>query len=69
MRVRLGGETIQQAVDGVLAEIASLGGKGGMIAITPQGDAAFGFTTPAMYRGRADSAGTTVAIYPDSDER
>jgi beta-aspartyl-peptidase (threonine type) len=68
-RVRLAGETIQQAVDGVLAEIAALGGKGGMIAITPQGDAALGFTTPAMYRGRADAGETRVAVYSDSDER
>lgn len=68
-RVGLGGETIQQAVDHVLAEIAALGGKGGMIAITPQGDSAFGFTTPAMYRGRADAGGRTVAVYSDSDER
>ena len=68
-RVRLGGETIQQAVDSVLAEIAALGGKGGMIAITPQGNAAFGFTTPSMYRGVADAGGRTVAIYSESDER
>jgi beta-aspartyl-peptidase (threonine type) len=68
-RVRLGGETIQQAVDGVLADIAALGGKGGMIAITSQGEAAFGFTTPAMYRGIADADGRRVAVYSDSDER
>jgi beta-aspartyl-peptidase (threonine type) len=68
-RVRLSGETIQQAIDDVLAEIASLGGKGGMIAVTPEGDAAFGFTTPAMYRGIAGPDGATVAVYSDSDER
>ena len=68
-RVRLGREMVQQAVDNVLAEIAALGGKGGMIAITPDGDAAFGFTTPAMYRGKADAGGRTVAIYSDSAER
>ena len=68
-RVRLGGEAIQQAVDNVLAEIASLGGKGGMIAVTPQGDTAFGFTTPAMYRGLAGPDRTSVAVYPESEER
>jgi len=69
VRIRLGGESIQQAIDDVLAEIASLGGKGGMIAVTPEGDAAFGFTTPAMFRGIAGPDGATVAVYSDSDER
>jgi beta-aspartyl-peptidase (threonine type) len=66
-RMRLGGETLQQAIDGVLADIAGLGGKGGLIAVSPEGEAAWGFTTPAMYRGMADDAGRVVAIY--SDER
>jgi beta-aspartyl-peptidase (threonine type) len=68
-RIRLGGETLQQALDGVLEDIAQLGGKGGMIAVAPDGEAAWGFTTPAMYRGIADATGRTVAIYPDEDER
>jgi beta-aspartyl-peptidase (threonine type) len=66
-RVRLRGETLQQAVDATLADIELLGGRGGLIAIAPSGEAAWGFTTPAMYRGKADAAGRTVAIY--SDER
>lgn len=66
-RIRLGGETLQQAIDGVLADIAALGGKGGLIAVSPDGDACWGFTTPAMYRGMADEHGQTVGIY--SDER
>jgi beta-aspartyl-peptidase (threonine type) len=68
-RVRLGGETLQRAIDGVLADIASLGGKGGLIAVSPNGDAAWGFTTPAMYRGMADGSGRIVKIYGDEDER
>lgn len=64
-RIRLGGETLQQAIDAVLADIASLGGKGGLIAVGPDGDAAWGFTTPAMYRGMADERGRTVGIYSD----
>jgi beta-aspartyl-peptidase (threonine type) len=67
-RVRIGGETLQQALDAVLADIQSLGGRGGMIAVAPNGDAAWGFTTPAMYRGVADSGGRTVAIYSKADE-
>ena len=66
-RVRLGGESLQQALDSTLADIESLGGKGGLIAVAPNGDSAWGFTTPAMYRGMADAAGRTVAIY--SEER
>ena len=66
-RVRLGGETLQQAVDGVLADIALLGGRGGLIAVGPDGEAAWGFTTPAMYRGMADERRRVVGIY--SDER
>lgn len=68
-RVRLLGEPLQSALDAVLADIAGLGGKGGLIAVAPDGDAAWGFTTPAMYRGMADAAGRTVAIYADEEER
>ena len=68
-RVRLGGETLQTALDGVLADISDLGGKGGLIAVGPDGDAAWGFTTPAMYRGMADASGLVIAIYADEAER
>ena len=69
VRMRLGGETLQQALDGVLADIDALGGKGGLIAVSSSGDAAWSFTTPAMYRGRADESGRTVAIYANEDSR
>jgi len=68
-RVRIGGEPLQQALDAVLADVASLGGKGGLIAVAPDGDAAWGFTTPAMYRGLADSSGRIVRVYSDDEER
>ena len=68
-RVRLGGEPLQQALDAVLADVAALGGKGGLIAVAPSGEAAWGFTTPAMYRGMADADGRKVAIYGAEDER
>lgn len=68
-RVRLGGQSLQQALDGVLADVAGLGGRGGLIAVAPDGEAAWGFTTPAMYRGMADSSGRTVRIYSDEEER
>ena len=68
-RMRLGGETLQQALDGVLADIGSLGGVGGLIAVAATGEAAWGFTTPAMYRGIADADARKVAIYADEAER
>lgn len=68
-RMRLAGETLQQALDGVLADIKSLGGTGGMIAVAPSGEAAWGFTTRAMYRGIADGETRKVAIYADEGER
>ena len=68
-RIRIGGESLQQALDAVLADIQSLGGKGGLIAVSPDGDAAWGFTTPAMYRGMADATGKTVRVYAEGQER
>ncbi len=68
-RVRLGGQSLQEALDTVLADIASLGGMGGLIAVAPDGNAAWGFTTPSMYRGMADATGRTVALYSEEEER
>ena len=68
-RVRLGGQSLQRALDAVLADVASLGGKGGLIAVAPDGEAAWSFTTPAMYRGMADASGRTVRVYSDEEER
>lgn len=68
-RIRIGGETLQSALDGVLADIGELGGTGGLIAVSSSGEAASGFTTNAMYRGIADPGSRTVAIYADEEER
>jgi beta-aspartyl-peptidase (threonine type) len=68
-RVKIGGESLQQALDDSLSDVQSLGGTGGMIAVAPTGEMAWGFTTPGMYRGKADSSGRTVALYADSEER
>lgn len=68
-RVRLGGQSLQQALDAVLQDVASLGGRGGLIAVAPDGEAAWGFTTPGMYRGMADSTGRTVRLYSEEEER
>jgi len=68
-RMRIGGATLQQALDGVLADIEALGGKGGLIAVAPNGEASWGFTTPAMYRGMADADGRRIGIYAGEEER
>jgi beta-aspartyl-peptidase (threonine type) len=68
-RVRIGGQSLQEALDAVLGDVGSLGGKGGLIAVAPDGDAAWGFTTTAMYRGMADTSGRTVRVYSDAEER
>ncbi|KQN71642.1 isoaspartyl peptidase/L-asparaginase family protein [Sphingomonas sp. Leaf62] len=63
-RIRFTGEDLQTAADAVLAETQALGGTGGVIVAGPDGDVAWSFTTPGMYRGRAGSDGTRrVAIY------
>src|SRR5260221_1206111 len=58
-RVRIGGQSLQEALDALLADIETLGGKGGAIAVRADRDSAWGFTTPAMYRGMADATGGT----------
>jgi L-asparaginase / beta-aspartyl-peptidase len=68
-RVKIGGQSLQQALDDALADVQSLGGTGGMIAVAPTGEMAWAFTTPGMYRGKADSNGRVVALYSDSEER
>ena len=65
-RMRLLGESVQAAADAVIAEVATLGGDGGVIVAAPDGTTAFSFNTPGMYRGRADSEGLReVAIFRD----
>lgn len=65
-RIRFTGEDLQTAADTVLAETQALGGTGGVIVTGPDGDVAWSFTTPGMYRGLADADGTRrVAIYGD----
>jgi len=56
---------IQSIADGVIAEMAALGGSGGVIVATPWGDGVYSFNTPGMYRGMASPSGRSVAIYGD----
>ncbi len=68
-RVRIGGAGLQEALDGVLAEVKALGGNGGLIAVSPSGESAWGFTTPGMYRGMAGPDARRVGIYDEESER
>jgi beta-aspartyl-peptidase (threonine type) len=68
-RVRLRGEPLRDALDATLADIRSLGGNGGLIAVSAKGEAVWGFGTPGMYRGIADENGRRVALYSEDEER
>ncbi len=56
-RMRMKGEAAQVAADAVIAEMAALGGSGGVIVAASDGTTVFSFNTPGMYRARADSTG------------
>jgi beta-aspartyl-peptidase (threonine type) len=56
---------VQAIADGVIAEMAELGGSGGVIVVTPWGHGVTSFNTPGMYRGEASPSGRSVAIYGD----
>jgi len=64
-RMRLAGETLQQAIDAVLADVVALGGNGGLIAVAPSGEAAWGFTTPGMYRAVVGPEGRTIRVFAE----
>jgi len=65
-RMQLLGEDAQAAADATMAEVAALGGDGGVIVVAPTGDAVFSFNTAGMYRGRATSGGVNeLAIFGD----
>ncbi|MBV9932370.1 MAG: isoaspartyl peptidase/L-asparaginase [Alphaproteobacteria bacterium] len=64
-RMRMLGEDAATAADKVVADVGSLGGSGGVIVVTPRGQAAYAFNTPGMYRGMAGPEGKSVAIYGD----
>ncbi len=65
-RVRLKGEKVVAAATEVMAEVKALGGEGGVIVLTPDGQLGWSFNTSGMYRGGRDSTGReVVAIYGD----
>jgi len=69
-RVRLLGETVQQAADTVMAGVKALGGTGGVIVAGADGSTGWSITTPGMYRGKTSGVGKQageriVSIYGD----
>ncbi len=65
-RVRFAGASLADAVDAAIGEVVALGGTGGTIVVAPTGEAVWRFSTPGMFRGRADASGErVVAIYGD----
>ncbi|PTD16040.1 isoaspartyl peptidase/L-asparaginase family protein [Sphingomonas fennica] len=65
-RVRLAGETIEDAADGMIAELTEMGGKGGVIVVSADGSGGWAFNTPGMYRAMAThDAPPEIAIYGD----
>lgn len=65
--VQYRGMSLQAAADEVIQRrLTAIHGDGGVIAVAPDGQAAWSFNTPGMYRARASSAGDRrVAIYAD----
>jgi isoaspartyl peptidase/L-asparaginase-like protein (Ntn-hydrolase superfamily) len=55
-RVRFGGEDLASAADAALAEVAELGGDGGLIALTAKGELVTPYNSAGMKR---------AALYPD----
>lgn len=57
-QVRLQHITITEAADNTLAEIAAIGGDGGLIVLDAKGNYAMRFNTSGMYRGTVGSDGS-----------
>jgi L-asparaginase / beta-aspartyl-peptidase len=65
-RLRLCGDSLDIVEADLLAELGRIGGKGGFIAVTPDGQARWAFNTPGMYRGRiSHDRQAEVAVFGD----
>lgn len=65
-RIRMKGDKGLNAARTVMSEVKALGGDGGVIFVTPDGQLGWSFNTVGMYRGGKDSTGReVVAIYGD----
>ncbi|MCK9489834.1 MAG: isoaspartyl peptidase/L-asparaginase [Xanthomonadales bacterium] len=68
-RVRLAGQSLSEAADGVVMdEIPALGGSGGVIAIDSQGNLVMPYSSISMFRGSIDAGGTVrTAIWAEDE--
>jgi L-asparaginase/beta-aspartyl-peptidase (threonine type) len=63
-RTRLAGQDLAQAAAAALAEVAALGGGGGLIAVDRAGNIAMPFNTQGMARAALDASGkVTVEVF------
>ena len=63
-RMRYRGETLAKASRAALANVARLGGDGGLVAVDRRGNVAMPFNSHGMYRAALDRRGRrTIAIY------
>ena len=63
-RIRMG-NSLLEACEGVLYQVAPLGGRGGIIAINDEGDLVMPFQTTLMYRGSWINGEINLGIGPD----
>lgn len=57
---------LQAAADELIGRVKGLGAGGGLIAVTPQGDIAWSYNTPSLFRAKAVAGQPpVVAIFPD----
>lgn len=65
--VQYKGMTLQQAADEVIQhQLSAIHGDGGVIAITPNGQQAWSFNTPGMFRAKLQQGGKVqIGIYRD----
>ena len=67
-QVRLLHKPIAEAADNTLAEIAAIGGDGGLIVLDAKGDYAMRFNTSGMYRGVIGNDGIArVGIFLEAE--
>ena len=66
-RVELAGEDIKTAAENALDQVADLGGDGGVVLLGADGEVAYAFNSPGMYRGSIDASGSETAIYGEDE--
>jgi beta-aspartyl-peptidase (threonine type) len=62
-RMKYRGSDLQTAADESIAEMTTLGGEGGLIAVDSQGNIALPFNSSGMYRGSVTPTGVLIEIY------